>query len=134
MSCIQSRSGKDKTSEFRAEFSQRFCGDAAVFCLEAFSMLFALMFDHGEIRTRLGAIQALAHFRQDEAAGLRTDSIDGNHNFMTKWLSIPQNQGQEIARMVQIIQDRGGTASEGNRLTGFARLRIICDYDGRKRK
>jgi hypothetical protein len=35
-------------------------------------MLPALMFDDGEMRTRLGPIQTLAHFGQNEAAILAT--------------------------------------------------------------
>jgi hypothetical protein len=45
-------------------------------------MLFALVFDDGEITARVRAIQAFPHLGQNEAAGLlrkRTDSVDGNH-------------------------------------------------------
>jgi hypothetical protein len=66
-----------------AELPQLLSGNVSIFGLKAQSMLSAQMFDHSEIRTRLGAIQTLADLRQYEAAGWATllpnALVDRNH-------------------------------------------------------
>jgi len=106
-----------QTSEFLPELSQLLCGDATVFGLEAFSMLPALMFDHRKIRPRLRAIQTLAHFRQNEAAG-GADLSDGNHDFMTGWSNVRTESRADRGRLsgrallAEIIRQEAGGAVE----------------------
>jgi hypothetical protein len=68
--------------ELLAVFNQFFAGNFPILGLQAMAMLFALVFDDGEITASVRAIQALPHLGQNEAAGLlgkRTDSVDGDH-------------------------------------------------------